>query len=590
MLKHRTLNLRLLLVIVVVVQGHAMARSDVDTAFDRQFGDRFLDAFWAEYPAYGAAVGYYKYADRLVIPDSKRRTQELAFLKKWQDRLHAIDRENLNAARQADWALLDNQFDSQRFEIEKLRSWQWDPSGYNVAEGFARLLTTEYAPLGQRLRTVLQRLEHVPAYYVAAKQNISNPSREHTQLAIEQNGGALAVLGDNVTKLLAQSDLSPHERGLFERRLTAARAAIGDYIAFLQGLLGGLTPTNSRSFRLGSELYEQKFAYDIQTGRTAQALYESALQEKQQLHARMAVLADMLWAKYFPNKAPPDDRLEKIGALIDALSSQHVGRAEFFGAVQQQIPQLARWVTDHQLLTLDPDKPLTVRVTPEHQRGISVASIDAPGPYDPQAPTFYNVMPLDDLSDARAESLLREYNRWMLQIINIHEAIPGHYAQLVYANKSPSKIKAIFGNGAMVEGWAVYGERMMMDSGYGNDEAEMWLFYSKWLLRSVCNTLLDYAVHTQNMSEADAKRFLLREAFQSQEEANGKWRRVQLTSVQLTSYFAGYSAIYGLREQLKRDLGDRFDLRRFHEQFLSYGNAPVAIIADLMRKSYGLDR
>jgi uncharacterized protein (DUF885 family) len=94
---------------------------------------------------------------------------------------------------------------------------------------------------------------------------------------------------------------------------------------------------------------------------------------------------------------------------------------------------------------------------------------------------------------------------------------------------------------------------------------------------------LDYSVHVLEMSEADAKQLLIREAFQSNEEANGKWRRVQLSSVQLTSYFAGYAAIYDLREEQKRALKERFDLKRFHEQFLSYGNAPVSVIRDLMR-------
>src|SRR5688572_17618057 len=223
-----------------------------------------------------------------------------------------------------------------------------------------------------------------------------------------------------------------------------------------------------------------------------------------------------------------------------------------------------------------------VRETPVHKRGIAGASIDAPGPYDPDAPTYYNVTPLDDLSAERAESYLREYNRWMLPILNIHEAIPGHYAQLVHANRSPSLIKSIFGNGAMVEGWAVYSERMMLESGFGDHSAEYWLIYSKWILRSVSNAILDYSVHVLDMSQDEVMRQLTREAFQSQEEAAQKWRRLQLTNVQLTSYYSGYAAIYELRERLKRSQGDKFDLRRFHDQFLSYGNAPVKMIAELM--------
>lgn len=570
------------LLLAVAIGAAAETVTRADRTFDRQFGESFFDAFWEQYPGYGIGVGYYKFADQLIVPDAAARADELAFIQRWQTRLRAIDKDALTANRRADWLLLDNEFESRRFELEEARASQWNPAVYNVAEPFARILNTEFAPLDQRLRIVLRRLVNVPAYYAAAKQNVANPSREHTQLAIEQNRGALAVFGPEFDKQIAASGLSPHERMLMTERLGAARAAINDYIAWLQALDAQLAQGGARSFRLGRDLYEKRFAFDIQTGGGAEALYRRALAEKDALHARMGMLADMLWPKYFPNVAPPDARLEKIGKLIDKLSEQHVAREEFFSAVERQIPELAQWVTEHNLLTLDADKPLKVRITPEHQRGVSIASIDAPGPYDPHVPTFYNVQPLDEMSAERAESFLREYNRWMLPILNIHEAIPGHYAQLVYANKSPSLIKSIFGNGAMVEGWAVYGERMMLESGYGNHEAEMWLIYSKWLLRSVCNTILDYSVHVLDMSEADAKNLLVREAFQSQEEASGKWRRVQLTSVQLTSYFAGYSAIYELREQLKREWGERFDLKRFHEQFLSYGNAPVRVIAELM--------
>jgi uncharacterized protein (DUF885 family) len=573
----------LLLFVCSAIAATAASQGRADAAFDKQFGDAFFDAYWAQHPGYGIGVGYYKYADRLIVPDAKAQTEELAFIKKWQTRLHGIDRQTLNDSHRADWALLDNDFAARRWELEQARSWEWDPSNYNVAEPFARILTTEYAPPDQRLRTVLKRLVNVPAYYAAAKQNIKNPTREHTQLAIEQNRGALQVF-DELQKQIADSGLSQHERMLIAQRIDAAKAAVADYIAWLESTQQ-TTQSTARSFRLGRDLYEQKFAYDIQTGDTADALYQRALLEKEQLHTRMAVLADQLWPKYFPNTAPPADRLTKIGQLIGKLSEQHVPRDKFFSEIEQQIPDLAKWVTDHDLLTLDADKPLKVRITPAHQRGIALASIDSPGPYDPTAPTYYNVMPLDDLSPERAESLLREYNRWMLQILNIHEAIPGHYAQLVYGNKSASRIKAIFGNGAMIEGWAVYGERMMLESGYGDHTAEMWLIYSKWLLRSVCNTILDYSVHVLDMNEVDAKHLLVHQAFQSNEEATGKWRRVQLTHVQLTSYFAGYSAIYDLREQQKRELGDKFSLKRFHEQFLSYGNAPVNIIKGLMQGS-----
>ena len=86
------------------------------------------------------------------------------------------------------------------------------------------------------------------------------------------------------------------------------------------------------------------------------------------------------------------------------------------------------------------------------------------------------------------------------------------------------------------------------------------------------------------MSKEDAIKLLTREAFQQKAEAEGKWRRVSLSQVQLCSYFTGYTEIYDFREELKKKQGDAFKLKQFHEKFLSYGSAPVKYIKELMIK------
>jgi uncharacterized protein (DUF885 family) len=214
--------------------------------------------------------------------------------------------------------------------------------------------------------------------------------------------------------------------------------------------------------------------------------------------------------------------------------------------------------------------------------GVAGASMSSPGPYDKDGNSYFNVGSLAGWPTDKAESYLREYNNYALQFLCIHEAIPGHYVQLVYANKSPSLIKSIFGNGAMVEGWAVYSEEMMLDNGFGSDETEMRLMWYKWHLRSVCNTILDYGVHSQGMIKPDALKLLTREAFQQQAEAEGKWKRVSVSSVQLDSYFTGYKEITDLREAYKKKLADKYKLKEFNEKFLSYGSAPVKYIKESM--------
>jgi len=555
-----------------------------DDSFRRAFGEQFFDRFWELNPDWAIAIGYYKYADRLVVPDKASRDETLKQLDRWLAQLRGIDASTLSAAVRADRAMLENEFLAEKWALTDLRSWQWNPSVYNVAEPFALLRDLTFAPLDERLRIFSRRLERVPAYYAAAKASIESPTREHTRLAIDQNRGALSVFGPDLEHTLEMSGLSAAERSTFNRRLAAAREGIDDFVGWLEALDERLASgaVEARSFRLRAELYAPKFKYEIQSGETAEALYSRALAEKDALHARMTLLAGLLWPKYFPNEAEPSDALETIGRVIARLSDEHVAPADLVREVERQLPELTKWVNDHHLVELDESKPLIVRETPLHKRGIAGASIDAPGPYDANAPTYYNVTPLDGERADRAESWLREYNRWMLPVLNIHEAIPGHYVQLVYANRSPSLIKSIFGNGAMIEGWAVYAERAMLESGYGEHRAEAWLVYSKWNLRSVCNTVLDYGVHVLGMTEAEAMDLLTRQAFQTDAEAVEKWQRVKLTNVQLTSYFSGYAAILDLRETLKREQAGTFDLKRFHEQFLSYGSAPVRVIRELM--------
>lgn len=566
---------------LLMVIGLSAPTLDAAPTSFTHFKDAFIEAYWRQNPESAVVAGYYKHADRLPIPDAADRHRSLAFAATWLNKLKAYDRTALNAQDRIDLDMIRTELEAGRWFTTGFKGHQWDPSTYNVAGTFGLLLGTDYAPLETRLRTVAKRLPHVGPYYAAAWANLKHPTLEHTQLAILQNKGALGVFGDSFKQQVETSKLSAAEKVSLHAGAAKARAAIQGYITRLEGLEKQLKVSGGRSFRIGKANFEASFRYTIQADGTAEDMYRRALSEKEKLHVRMAALATELWPKYFGTEPRPTDRLELIGRMVERLSQNHVTADGFVAEVKRQIPLLEAWVREHDLVSMDPTKPLVVRDTPEYMRGVAGASVSAPGPYDPKANTYYNVTPLEG-TPAEKESYLREYNEYILQVLNIHEAVPGHYVQLLHANQSPSLVKAIFGNGAMVEGWAVYSERMMLESGYGGPSPEMWLMYSKWNLRVVCNAILDYGIHVLGLSEDQAMRLLTQEAFQQEAEAKEKWHRAQVTSVQLSSYFAGYSAIYDLREQLKVQQGDRFNLKRFHEQFLSYGSAPVRSIRELM--------
>lgn len=571
----------------IVVATDATVADPIDTSIQREFADyseSLMRRMLERNPEWSLYSGLYDNAHQVTLPDETRRTEDLLFIDAELARLSQFEPSNLPPELRIDHNLLSNRLQSMRWYLTVFNEWQWNPASYNAAGPIGLILNTPYAPEEDRLRTVMARLEQVPAFYQAARANINNPTAEHTELAVTQNRGTLNLLGSSLQDRVAASQLESAEKDRFEQARQDAVNTIEGFITELQTITSELSQNDSgRDFRIGAEIYESKFAFDIQSGFTARDMYERAVAEKNRLHDDMDAITINLWPSYFPDVEMPEDRLTRIGQLIDHLSNQHIARDQFISEIERQIPLLAAFVAENDLLEQDPSRPLVVRETPEYMRGSGAgASVSAPGPFNPTADTYYNVTPLDDYNDEQAASYLREYNQWVLQILNIHEAIPGHYTQLVHGNKSTGLIKSLLRNGAMIEGWAVYSERMMLEAGWGNQQPEMWLMYGKWNLRVVTNAIMDYAVHVLGMTQEQAMDMMLREAFQEQTEAENKWRRIKLSQVQLTSYFTGYAEIYDFRERLKQQQGNAFDLKTFHNTFLSFGNAPVPAIINLM--------
>ncbi|MDN3549825.1 DUF885 domain-containing protein [Mucilaginibacter aquaedulcis] len=549
-----------------------------DNAAFTIYENNFLEALWKLNPDWATSVGYHKYDSLLYIPNEQNRQKMLDFAKFQIDSLSRFEITTLSEANRIDYKMMQNQMEYAQWQIQQLKAYEWDPSSYNVVGTFAYILNEHYAPLAKRLRNFYQRMAEVPLYYKDAEKQIKNPVAELTSLAIEQNLGGLSVIEKDFADSLKKTDIPKAEQKLMTDRAATAAQAIKGYTDWLKALKND----HPRSFRLGKDLYEDKFKYEIVSASNAQQVYNAALKRKKYIHGEMAKISRQLWPKYFGSKAIPADTLALVSAMIDTLSSKHVKPDDFQSAIVQLIPKLNDFVKTKDLLTLDPSKPLIIRKEPGYMAGVAGASMSGPGPYDKDGNSYYNVGSLASWSPEKAESYLREYNQYIIQILSIHEAVPGHYVQGVYANKAPSIIKSVFGNGAMNEGWAVYAEEMMLDNRYGNNEPEMRLMWYKWHLRSVCNTILDYSVHSGNMTKEQAIKMLTNEAFQQQAEAEGKWKRVSVSSVQLTSYYTGYKEIIDLRDAYKTKMDDKYKLKEFNEKFLSYGSAPVKFIKEAM--------
>jgi uncharacterized protein (DUF885 family) len=222
---------------------------------------------------------------------------------------------------------------------------------------------------------------------------------------------------------------------------------------------------------------------------------------------------------------------------------------------------------------------------PEYQRGVAVAYCDASGPLEAKQQTFYSISPTpSDWTPERTESFYREYNDHMLQILTIHEAMPGHYLQGMHANRfrAPTLTRAILANGAFVEGWATYAEQLMTGEGYGGPAVRMQEF--KMRLRLIINAMIDQGIHVHGMSEQQAMDLMMNEGFQEEGEAAGKWRRACLTAAQLSTYYVGNLEINRLSDGYATRAGGRYreQTRLFHDQLLSYGAPAPKYLSELM--------
>jgi uncharacterized protein (DUF885 family) len=544
--------------------------------------ERFLDSYWKQNPAYAISVGYGKYYDELKVYDSVAILEDLSFSKNWLDSLSGYSYQNLNAGEKINYNIIRNTLQSNIWSIDTFKAHEWNPAQYNIGSACYGILNQDAVSLNSKLANLSGYLRNATAYYLAAAKNIKQPTREHTELAIHQNKGTQELFGPALNDSINKATLPVTQKDSLVSRINKTKGAINAYVEFLNKMLSNNSVV-FRDFRIGRELYKTKFNYNLVTDISPEELYKKATEAKKKYHQEMYGLALELWPKYGQGFSRPTDSLQLIKIVIDKVSEKHVSPQKLMDTIRSQVSRLQKFIKQKDLFDYDTSYPLQVRVTPSYASGFSVASANFPLPYQKTSVTYYNIDDLTKIPAAKAESQLREYNDYMLQILSIHEAMPGHCLQGVYNSKNQSgMVKSVFSNGAMIEGWAVYVERMMLENGWGNNEPELWLMFYKWSLRECTNVIVDYGLHNLNFSKDDIVHLLVNEAFQEPAQVEEKYKRARLSQVQLCSYFNGATDIMALREAYKKKKGNEFTLKDFHERFLSYGSAPVKYIRELM--------
>jgi uncharacterized protein (DUF885 family) len=590
-----------------------------------QLGDVFLGEYFAAAPVTATAYGEHSHDHRWPDLSSAGEQANEQWRLELLDDVDAIPRDELDADGRLELDTIRTQLELWQFANDVELVWRSDPLAYSylISAGLDDLIRREFAPIDERAASLAARLEGLPALVEQALVNLADPKlikRPQAEVAVGQLAGLRSLIEVEIPERTAAAD--PQLRERIGKAGPPALAAIERLRAHVEASV----PVAEGQWRLGREAFARKLSLTLQTELSADELVALAWAEHARVRAEMLVVARELYAAMHGAKAltqldkksasepsgAGDDALIRL--VLTELAADHPQPEQLRDAAEANLARLSAFVREQALVPMDEAEVLEVIWTPPHAQGVAIAGLAAPAPLDankPGLPSFYLVQPLPDAwGPELRESFLREYNTFMLEILSIHEAIPGHFVQLYWGKREPSRVRKVFDNGPFVEGWAVYTERVMVEAGYAGappaskqrpkgTSAALWtvqqsdalrakairLHGLKFYLRTVTNAILDHEIHAGEMTREQAIALMVERSFQERGEAEGKWVRAQVSSTQLSTYFVGATAWFRLREQAEQRAaaaGKAFDMLAFHAAALAHGAPPVHRLPDLM--------
>ena len=559
------------------------------TKMDQQFqeiAERYLDESMRHSPVGATATGDHRFDNVIDQVSEEARAAERKMINGLLKSLADITRGQLSRDNQVDFLVLQRALEKQLWQLDTLKEWQWNPLVYTRLAGGSvyNLMARDYAPVAERLKSAAERMQQLPRLYAQVRETL-NPKLVppvHAQTAAKQHRGVLSIIDNMIRPKMDEVDEA------LRKELTAAiEVATKAVEEHQQWIDAELLPSAAGDFRLGPRMYDQKLEHTLGTPLSRQQIRDLAERELKRVRAEMYEIARPYYAKQNPSEQLPDnpsDELQQkvIEAVLEIASTDIPASDQVVATVIESMKTTTDFVKERDLVTVPPD-PLEIIEMPEFQRGVSFAYCDSPGPLEVGQKTFYAVAPLpENWTQEQATSFLREYNIRSIHNLTIHEAMPGHFLQLAHSNRHPSQLRAVLWSGTFVEGWACYTEQVMSDAGFLDGDPLMRLVMLKWYLRSIANSIMDQAIHVDGMRRADAMKLMMEDTFQEEREASAKWVRAQLTSTQLSTYFVGLHEHFSIREAAKKEWGDEFTLKRYHDAVISFGSPPPQFVRALL--------
>ena len=522
----------------------------------------FFDAFVELEPIAATAIGDHRHDGRWPDLSEAGRRRRLAFADAWIATFAALDPATLSRDDAIDRDLVVGELESARFAEAELREDAWNPLAwiYLLGEGIFPLLAREFAPLADRLTSVASRLEALPAVTAAAAEQLVGAGtdrpvgRFQTEAALEQLPGISELIDD----ALAEADRAAGSgdaavEALRPRLIDAAVTARTALAEFETHLRERVLPTSEGDARIGPALFAEKMRHTMRSDSlTPERILGAAEDQYDAIRGEMVRLARELWPTWRTADPIPTDDGALVRGVLDAIAAEHQAAPDLLDFCRAENVRIEAFCTEQDLIGVV-DDPLDIRWTPVFLRQFGGAMLIWPGPLDKGLPSFFAITPIpDEWTPEQRESYLREDNDRMLRLLTIHEAVPGHYLQGVYAHRSSSLARAVFESGLFAEGWAVYVTQVMMDAGYGAEDPALMLVHWKLYLRSITNAIIDARIQTAGMTEDEAVALMVDGGFQEEAEARAKYRRAILSSTQLSTYFAGSMEMWDIELEARR--------------------------------------
>jgi len=535
-----------------------------------QFVDDYFNAYFEWNPSTATSLGIHDYDNKLEDYSAAGFGKRIEKLKRLQAKLSSVP-SSRTPDEAIDLELLDNQIRAELLDIETLQTWRHNPMNYVSTPGNAidNLMKRSFAPKPDRLRSIVSRLNAVPAMIDAMKQNVDNPPHEFTDLAFRIAHGSVGFFKESVADWA--KDAAGDDAALlneFNAANTAAANALNDAANWLETVL---LPKSKGSYAIGADNFSRKLLYEEMVDTPLDRILSIGEKNLEKDYNDFIDTA----RKIDPEKTPAE--------VMKWLSDQHPTEESLISDARRTIEGIIQFIKDNKIVSIPSEVRPTITETPPYARLGTFASMDTPGPYETKAAeAFYYVTPPEKDWDAKhKEEHLRSYNPPVMEIISIHEAYPGHYIQFLNAKEFPTKTRKLIACGTNAEGWAHYAEQMMVEEGFGNSDPRARLAQLQESLVRDARYVVGIKLHTAGWTVEQGAKFFQDKAFQEPATAFEEARRGAYNPTYLY-YTLGKLQIYKLREDYRKAKGSGYTLQGFHDEFVRQGSIPIKLIRRIL--------